>query len=435
MSRPQIQQAQQLIKQGRHDEARRILERMDTPQARSLLAKLDRKPRRRGGSGAGSIIGGLLTYLLAIVISLLLTSGLLAGLVIMTAPERDGTLPRTTQAATSVAAENGATDTPAPPARTGVVTSSQSINVRSGPSTGTDAIASLMPGTQVEVVGESDSGEWYQVRLPNGREGWVSSNLMDADPAPTTVAQGTTAEPESEATATPAETCTPGEAQTWYDANRLTIDRIYYTMMQAEGRANVDYESLSAMVRENRQAFEEAEAPACVEEARRVLLVGFQAVDNSYQNRILGFPNDAVAEMNIANQQFQQANDLLASQFEVRTSLTECGAEVWYAGIEEDVTEYFSTIDGIAIDTAPSNEIRTAIFSLQELRNRINVTHPPCAAAAHNHLQNSVGAAVRLFQAIMANDTPANKQTHLAAMVNEATGFLNEMRDLGVRIT
>jgi len=50
--------------------------------------------------------------------------------------------------------------------RTGVVISNQNINVRSGPGTNNSSVASLIPGTTVEILDESEDGEWYHVRLP-----------------------------------------------------------------------------------------------------------------------------------------------------------------------------------------------------------------------------------------------------------------------------
>ncbi|MBZ0299730.1 MAG: hypothetical protein K8J31_08325, partial [Anaerolineae bacterium] len=127
MSRNQMQHAQQLIKQGRYDEARKLLRSIDHPKAREWLEKLDKRaparaPRRRTGGGIGGRIVGFLTYVLTIVISAAVTIGLLAGLVVSTASSRSAAQQQAFEA-TTVAGLPTATATR--PARTGVVISSQ----------------------------------------------------------------------------------------------------------------------------------------------------------------------------------------------------------------------------------------------------------------------------------------------------------------------
>jgi hypothetical protein len=59
-----------------------------------------------------------------------------------------------------------------------VVNSTQAINVREGPGRNFTPIAGLTPGTIVTVIGRSGDGEWIQVELDDGREGWVSADLL-----------------------------------------------------------------------------------------------------------------------------------------------------------------------------------------------------------------------------------------------------------------
>ena len=70
------------------------------------------------------------------------------------------------------------TATPEPPQVTAVVIASQGVNVRSGPGTSFQPIGSLAPGTEVVVIGRSGDAGWIQVRLDDGREGWVSAPLL-----------------------------------------------------------------------------------------------------------------------------------------------------------------------------------------------------------------------------------------------------------------
>lgn len=61
---------------------------------------------------------------------------------------------------------------------TGTVTADK-LNVRSGPSTGYSVIHALWNGNRVKIIGQS--GAWYNIRLSDGRTGWVSKNYMKAD--------------------------------------------------------------------------------------------------------------------------------------------------------------------------------------------------------------------------------------------------------------
>ena len=63
----------------------------------------------------------------------------------------------------------------APLAIDGVVTASK-LNVRSGPGTGFTVLHVLWQGNRVTVTGQS--GDWYRLRLADGRTGWVSKNYL-----------------------------------------------------------------------------------------------------------------------------------------------------------------------------------------------------------------------------------------------------------------
>ena len=71
------------------------------------------------------------------------------------------------------------------PTITGIVQSLQRVNVREGPGVSFNAIDSVAPGTGVVLIGQSSDGAWFNVRLDNGREGWVSSSLLFLPPTPT----------------------------------------------------------------------------------------------------------------------------------------------------------------------------------------------------------------------------------------------------------
>jgi cell wall-associated NlpC family hydrolase len=61
---------------------------------------------------------------------------------------------------------------------TGIVTASR-LNMRSGPGTSYGIIHVLWQGNKVKVIGQS--GDWYQIKLSNGRIGWVSSAYLQVD--------------------------------------------------------------------------------------------------------------------------------------------------------------------------------------------------------------------------------------------------------------
>ena len=90
-----------------------------------------------------------------------------------------------------------ATNTPtatAPPSATasptatptvyGLVLARQHINVRAGPGTQFAVRGSLAPDSGLQVIGQNDAGDWYQIRREDGDEGWVSAALIRIE-APT----------------------------------------------------------------------------------------------------------------------------------------------------------------------------------------------------------------------------------------------------------
>ncbi len=72
-----------------------------------------------------------------------------------------------------------------PPPIMGVISSLQSVNIRSGPAVDFNAIVALAPNSEVEVLGVSTDGGWFNILMSDGREGWVSSTLVFVQPSPT----------------------------------------------------------------------------------------------------------------------------------------------------------------------------------------------------------------------------------------------------------
>jgi hypothetical protein len=160
------------------------------------------------------------------------------------------------------------------------------------------------------------------------------------------------------------------------------------------------------------------------------LLNAFAGLLRAYQTVVNGNEGAAVRELNAANEYAVAANDLL-EQLQVQTTITDCGAEIWYAGLADDINAYLALIDGVTATTPPSNEIRSAVFDVQELRRTSEAIYPDCATQANNHLLLGMEAAVTMFQAIMSEDA-VTAQAHLTTVVNERTAFMREMQTLGV---
>lgn len=89
-----------------------------------------------------------------------------------------------TAAPTRVEASPTPTDTPAPsetPTPTGpkALVKGQVMNVRAGPGTAFSVVASAKQGETLEVTARNEDQKWLEVRLPDGKTGWVSSSLVE----------------------------------------------------------------------------------------------------------------------------------------------------------------------------------------------------------------------------------------------------------------
>lgn len=79
---------------------------------------------------------------------------------------------------------NTPTATATPPI-TGIVASLETVNVREGPGVTFGAIRALVPGTGVEVLGQNEDGRWLNIKMEDGREGWIAASLVRVNPMPT----------------------------------------------------------------------------------------------------------------------------------------------------------------------------------------------------------------------------------------------------------
>lgn len=82
------------------------------------------------------------------------------------------------------------TPSPTPPI-VGIVQSLQLVNVRDGPGTSFSAFEAIAPGTGVTIIGQNADGTWYNIRLEDGSEGWVSARLIFIRDTPTPIPTAT----------------------------------------------------------------------------------------------------------------------------------------------------------------------------------------------------------------------------------------------------
>jgi uncharacterized protein YgiM (DUF1202 family) len=71
------------------------------------------------------------------------------------------------------------------PTVSGIVTSLQAVNVREGPGTEYNIVDAINPGTGVILIGQNEDGTWLNIRLEDGREGWMSQRLLRIEPTAT----------------------------------------------------------------------------------------------------------------------------------------------------------------------------------------------------------------------------------------------------------
>lgn len=62
------------------------------------------------------------------------------------------------------------------------VTEIRDIMFRTGPGTQYRITNAIKTGTQVEYISETEDGEWAQIKLPNGKEGWVLNHFLQDTP-------------------------------------------------------------------------------------------------------------------------------------------------------------------------------------------------------------------------------------------------------------
>ncbi|MCB0043162.1 MAG: SH3 domain-containing protein [Caldilinea sp.] len=111
--------------------------------------------------------------------------------------------------ATGTAAQAGAVAAPlAQSGGTIAVAKADSVNIRSGPSTGYPVVGSLAYGQSCPVIGRDTISGWWLLQCPNGVTGWVSPDLVNIIGDPNgvplyTVAGPTPSQPQPQPTPPP----------------------------------------------------------------------------------------------------------------------------------------------------------------------------------------------------------------------------------------
>lgn len=111
-----------------------------------------------------------------------------------------------TNTATATATPTSTAKPTATPTVFAVVRSQRRVNVRSGPGTQFAALGSLAPESGVQVIGQNDDEDWYQVLLEDGEEGWVSASLLRLEGPP------------------PEDASSEGEAQRLSEETRIVVE-------------------------------------------------------------------------------------------------------------------------------------------------------------------------------------------------------------------
>lgn len=389
---------------------------------------------KRSGSGrrAAPRQGGAGGYLAAVLASAIVTCVLLAALVLLLRPDALDSL-AVAEAITPAPADADVTPASAPPSARAVVASGQSVNVRSGPGTAFDAVSAAAPGAEVLVLGQDDSGRWYNVRLPDGAEGWIAAELLTLDtgapPADTAATPAAPAEATPEAVA-----CAPGEVQDWWDE---TASQPYYQMVFAldqfpQSLAAEDYQRIYDTVRAARASFDAGSHPACVEDQRAGLLAAFDEVILAVREIANNNAQSANSRAAAARRDFQTALAALETGHNADVAITNCGAEVWSAGIKPELDALFTNLGSVDLNTSAPDDVRRALFEMQRIRRYLGkLAAPGCVRVASEALLGALDNYAAMYQAALSSDrtTASNR---LAAATSQFNVFQAEMRKLGL---
>ncbi|MBS7262449.1 MAG: SH3 domain-containing protein [Eubacteriales bacterium] len=141
------------------------------------------------------VLGGIAVVALVVILILLLTSGSRTS---NPTPTPTPVTTPTDEPTPTPTPELTPTPTPTPeptptptPAPVYMTVTADRLNVREEAKTSGKIVTTITRNTQVELIGASEDGKWYKVRLSDGKEGYCSSDYLvvagSATPAPTVV--------------------------------------------------------------------------------------------------------------------------------------------------------------------------------------------------------------------------------------------------------
>ncbi len=380
---------------------------------------------RRQASPAGCAV--------SVLVSAVLTVALLAALVAVLRPDALSA-PAVAQAVTPASPDTPdtpPTDALAPTPQPGaVIRSSQSVNVRSGPGVGFDAVAAAAPGTPVTITGQDESGGWYSVRLPDGRQGWVAAELLALDGAPASDAPP----PTADVTPTPEPAvCDPDELRAWWGIAVPAYYQMMFTLDQlGQGFDVDDYQRLFDAARAAYRAFDDASPPACVAPARAELLRGFDETLAAVRDAANNNAPSAASRASAARSAMATGLAALAAEQGLTPSATGCGAEFWNTGIAADVDRVFAIVGSVNISTSAAADLRSTVFELQRIRRYMGkLAAPDCVRLANQSLLSGVDSYIAMYQAAATGDRAAAASAEAAA-AGQINTFRVEMRKLGL---
>jgi uncharacterized protein YgiM (DUF1202 family) len=107
-----------------------------------------------------------------------------------------------------------------PVLETGVIVADQNINLRSGPAANAAIVTGIPPGTEVSILDRA--GDWTNIRLADGTEGWVAAELVQVtEPTQEPTPVPPTSTPVPTDTDVPAPSATPAPTETAVPTNTL----------------------------------------------------------------------------------------------------------------------------------------------------------------------------------------------------------------------